>query len=772
MLIERLEIRNFEGYRHAVIDFAKGLNIITGRNSTGKTTLLEAIAYALYGEAPGGRKRLLVSRLQGASGAMLVKITLNVNGRRIEVLREGRLYRRGGSEEYRTERVGLKVDGRNENIHSEEELNRRVSELLGMGVKAFTTLVYARQGELTSILEPKREDMDLILGISLLKELAEQLETVKKVLEKYEGMDAKTMHGMYKRQLPALRKQIEQLAAQASSLSDDVRNLEEMLSKARSAELRGLLALIEERSDLEKRIRSCEDTLRGILIERGAESLERLNQRAAETAQRETELKLKIQGLRAEESRLKEELDDLVAKIKEVEAYLRSAGVFTPEDLELKIKAKSAAYARINVDLEAAKWEFSAAEEKRNTLLGRVNILASEIEEHMRILREGLGSCPTCGQEVDPALLVDLVERKKILLEQVKEEASKFESEYTRLKEKVCSLEAEATRLFNEVAGLRETHSRVLLILNGKTVKMLEEEKDRAQATLEGVRESINEASMLLAAAQSERRALEEAAERARKLEEEKRRLESDLQRCLSNLQAALQALGLQVKPDDPDLKAKVAEQLPLSPEEISRREKDLHAKRQQLSKLKKDLEDLEAGARETERKINELERRLERARLCERLLEKVRGGIEEVRERRLKRIADEALRIYELLTDQRVYKAFRLSDDYTVEVFPSRLEGYIPAKRVGGGHQTLIALAIRTALLRVLNKGGLIVLDEPTYGVDSDNLPQLMSFISEAAKKLEQTILVTHHGFGVEEAANIIRVSIAPDGSSVASKP
>ncbi|MEM2187967.1 MAG: hypothetical protein QXG35_01420 [Nitrososphaerota archaeon] len=46
------------------------------------------------------------------------------------------------------------------------------------------------------------------------------------------------------------------------------------------------------------------------------------------------------------------------------------------------------------------------------------------------------------------------------------------------------------------------------------------------------------------------------------------------------------------------------------------------------------------------------------------------------------------------------------------------------------------------------------------------------MSFISEAAKKLEQTILVTHHGFGVEEAANIIRVSIAPDGSSVASKP
>jgi DNA repair exonuclease SbcCD ATPase subunit len=153
-------------------------------------------------------------------------------------------------------------------------------------------------------------------------------------------------------------------------------------------------------------------------------------------------------------------------------------------------------------------------------------------------------------------------------------------------------------------------------------------------------------------------------------------------------------------------------------------------------------------------------------------LLEKIRGGIESQRELRLRRIAEEALRIYETLTDQRIYKAFRINkDDYRVEVFPERLEGYIPARRTGGGHQTLIALAVRIALLNVLNQRSLLILDEPTYGVDSENLPQLMSYFSEAAKKMGQTILVTHYGLGEEEAANIVKVSIAEDGSSVASQ-
>ena len=71
--------------------------------------------------------------------------------------------------------------------------------------------------------------------------------------------------------------------------------------------------------------------------------------------------------------------------------------------------------------------------------------------------------------------------------------------------------------------------------------------------------------------------------------------------------------------------------------------------------------------------------------------------------------------------------------------------------------------------MLDALGFKSLLILDEPTYGVDSDNLPQLLSHIGEASKLVSQVILVTHHGLGEEEASNIIRVRIEEDGSSKA---
>jgi len=62
-------------------------------------------------------------------------------------------------------------------------------------------------------------------------------------------------------------------------------------------------------------------------------------------------------------------------------------------------------------------------------------------------------------------------------------------------------------------------------------------------------------------------------------------------------------------------------------------------------------LEDLRGREREVKDKISALEKRLERARACGELAEKIRGGIEERRRRRLRDIADEALRVYGSLT-------------------------------------------------------------------------------------------------------------------------
>lgn len=773
MKLERLELRNFEGYKSAEIDFAKGLNIITGRNSTGKTTILEALLFALYGGGPGIEKKLLVSKLQDAAGSMSVKLAANMQGKRVEILREGRLVgKEGESRRFRTEKLSLKVDGKEVPTHSEEELNKKVTELAGMGVKMFTTLIYARQGELTSILEPKKEDMDLILGISLMKELVEQLDSAKKILEKYEGKDAKTMLEMYMQQLPKTLSQIDQLTGQVNRLTGEVQELEKTVSKAKSKELRNLLQLIEKRDKLAEGIRENETTLTSMLAERGVGNLEELNKLALEAAHKEEELKSEIHQLTKEEGRVNSLYIEISSKLSKVEAYLKSAGVSTVEELEEKITSITQEHAKISGELKTEEVKFNTVEKSRNAIMGKVASISDEVKSHEELLAKGLANCPTCGQEVNPTTLRQIIDDKKDLLEQLNEEAAKTEGEYQELKAKVNDLKSKLTHLSGRISHMQQVHDELTALLAGKTVEELEKEKNNAQEDLEGIRETIKEQNLELAKTKAEKEAIQNTIAKIQLLEEKKKKLGKEFFGCLEGVRANLQALAFPFQPEDADLKAKIAEQLPISLDELSKKESDLHGKREQLTRLKANLEALQKEEQEAKRKINELQKRLGKVKVCEQLLEKIKGGIESQRERRLKRIADEALRVYETLTDQRIYKAFKVNrDDYAVIVFPSRLEGYIPAKRTGGGHQTLIALAVRVALLHVLNQRSLIILDEPTYGVDSENLPQLMSYFSEAAKKLEQTILVTHHGLGEEEAANIIKVSLASDGSSTASK-
>jgi DNA repair exonuclease SbcCD ATPase subunit len=102
-------------------------------------------------------------------------------------------------------------------------------------------------------------------------------------------------------------------------------------------------------------------------------------------------------------------------------------------------------------------------------------------------------------------------------------------------------------------------------------------------------------------------------------------------------------------------------------------------------------------------------------------------------------------LSYYEKMTDQRDYDSIKIDPEtYTVLVHPRNLTEHIPATRDGGDHQTLLALALRLALLEELGFRNLLILDEPTYGVDSENLPQLAGCIEDISKNLAQTILVT----------------------------
>lgn len=84
-MIERLEIQNWKAFVEKQINFTPGLNLLLGRNASGKTTILDAIALALAGEAlESSAFKFLV---RDKSSPSLVRLVLNARGQKVSIKR-------------------------------------------------------------------------------------------------------------------------------------------------------------------------------------------------------------------------------------------------------------------------------------------------------------------------------------------------------------------------------------------------------------------------------------------------------------------------------------------------------------------------------------------------------------------------------------------------------------------------------------------------------------------------------------------------------------
>jgi exonuclease SbcC len=654
-LIETLRLRNLERYRNVQLDFSAGLNLIKGRNSTGKTTLLNALTFALFGEVPEARPKLLVSKLPG-SGEMSVYVRFRspVNGQIVEVERRGSLDRNG---DYRTGERLLRVNGRNVSLEGEEDLRSRITELLGMSLRRFINLVYIRQGRLTEVLEPQKEQMDSVLGITLLRELREQLDGARRELERFNGKDVATELQNLEERVLELDSSLRQMDEDIGRLNKEVQDLENLLKKAESTELTELLDCIRKREEVE------------------------------------------------------EELKKIYSKSQEL---LENAGVSSIKELEEKTSLCDKELETLKAARNSLKKELEASMEKWLSVKSRVESLAKQVRERESLAGSGASKCPTCGQDLQPAVIQRILEEDRNSLAKASLE------------------EADARKAYE----MKNVELQKLV----EKINTAEVESSRMRALKNRLKEYLDSAESLV-------------------------KIRSE---TLTMIKEKLTVLELPFTHEDPELRLKLAQHLPFQPEELARRRSELAEKQKVLEKKKSIRADTSKKLEDYRRLLNELKRRVEKAGLAHRLSQLFDQAVETRRRELIKRIEFRALEYYRAMTDQHVYDAIIINpEDYSVLVHPKGLTDPIPATRVGGGHQTILALAIRLALLDALGLNSLLILDEPTYGIDSENLPQVASYIGEASKQLSQMILVTHYDICEEEASNIIEVSVQEDGSS-----
>ncbi|MEU0275439.1 SMC family ATPase, partial [Streptomyces sp. NPDC006307] len=180
MRLHRLEITGFGPFGTTqTVDFdalsEAGLFLLHGPTGAGKTSVLDAVCYALYGAVPGARQSpgtSLRSDHAPAGTATEVVLDLTVGGRRLEITRRPEQLRpkkRGSGftkdkaqswlREYDPERGAWQGLSK-----SHQEIGEEITQLIGMSREQFCQVVLLPQGDFARFLRADAEARGRLLG--------------------------------------------------------------------------------------------------------------------------------------------------------------------------------------------------------------------------------------------------------------------------------------------------------------------------------------------------------------------------------------------------------------------------------------------------------------------------------------------------------------------------------------------------------------------------------------------------------------------------------
>ena len=179
MKLNSLILENYRKFKKVDIEFPDGVIGITGLNGVGKSTMIEAISWVLYGNQSSiVRTEKKSIKREGCSSSEVCRVVLEfeIEGNQYKIIREmkGKSYIIS-AEAY----VNKKLEATNA-----QQVTEFVEKTLSLDHQSFFTSVFARQNELDSLsrLEPfKRKKLILrMLNIDSVEKAMERIKEDKK----------------------------------------------------------------------------------------------------------------------------------------------------------------------------------------------------------------------------------------------------------------------------------------------------------------------------------------------------------------------------------------------------------------------------------------------------------------------------------------------------------------------------------------------------------------------------------------------------------------
>ncbi len=319
MILRKISLNNIRSYKNEEVVFPEGKVLLAGDIGSGKTSILLAIEYALFGLQPGQRGSSLLANDSEAGG---VTLEMDIEGKKIIIERGLKRTSKSVNQEYAL----ITIDG--ETIESSvTEIKTKILELLNYPVEfirknnlLYRYTVYTPQEEMKQIiLEDANSRLDVLRHVF-------EIDKYKRITENLQRLTSKL-----KEDIRVLQVQVSSLEDKKEKLSSSLKFiniLETKLSEKESElvkavfqrketekEVEKVNKLVIEKENFKKEIEKTQ-----IMISSKLETLASTNKDI-----RETEAKIKISHEEVDESKMSyliEEIKKTGKKISSLSSYL------------------------------------------------------------------------------------------------------------------------------------------------------------------------------------------------------------------------------------------------------------------------------------------------------------------------------------------------------------------------------------------------------------------------------------------------------------------
>ena len=770
MRLNSLRLLNFRQHVDSYITFDVGLTGIIGENGSGKSTILEAIAWALYGQdAARGKKETIRSLRAGPGARVKVELDFELGGHRYRVergLTSAELYLDGSDAPLANSLTSVT-----------EVLRRR----LGMSREEFFNTYFTGQKELdvmASMAPAERAQfLSRVLGY-------ERLRAAQRLVKDRSRIVAAEAVGL-RIALPDAA-HVERVLADASerlAQAHERAGTSVLWRERAAADMAAIsprwLAAQQERDQLQaalSELRVAESEAAGY-----ARDVERIGRDLAEVVTADDELQRLAEELRplatlSEElatlDRLAQNegrrqalldteraLEEEVARLRERRARIETAPALE-EGVTLELEAMRGKLRLVEGDLEAKRTEWVRDRQEAETKRAALREQYTEVKEHReRLIAAGEdGECPTCERPLHDhyrTVLDHLDEQMDNLVADGKYFNSRIE-QLDEMPVEVRELDERRRTTFEDVDKLLRRLAKVQLAvqeLTGIMSELLTREHRLTQVRAD--RESISGHYDALrhTAARRELERLRPMDARATRLATQIERrpvLESERDRAAAGLSHAQNRVAI----------------LSARRDVLSFSEQSYGELRQQHDAAAAELHAAELDAVAATGEASAAHAAVTRAQLTLEDLTRVRGQLAALdRQRRLHDELDRAFtdlrtdlngqlrpEMSELasaflteLTDAR-YDELELDDGYNLTV----IEDGIPKPVISGGEEDIANLCLRLAISQMIaERAGqsfsLLVLDEVFGSLDEARRANVVALLRGLQDRFEQVILITH---------------------------